>query len=171
MYKMKKGGSFPDLNKDGKITKADILKGRGVIAKRGTTVKKAQKGIRVAPEAKTEPGNPYYVPRTPKDKRRIANTKSAYESSTAPKVEYQVPTNSRRNDSGGYRTSGGQTVSVDTVGLAAGNRRFPTKVTRKDGTVSYYPINRSKAKTAVKISQDKKAKNGMTTKKINHQRR
>jgi hypothetical protein len=23
--------SFPDLNKDGKITKADILKGRGVI--------------------------------------------------------------------------------------------------------------------------------------------
>lgn len=30
----KKGG-FPDLNKDGKITKADILKGRGVIKKLG----------------------------------------------------------------------------------------------------------------------------------------
>lgn len=28
--KMQKGGSFPDLNKDGKVTKADILKGRGV---------------------------------------------------------------------------------------------------------------------------------------------
>jgi hypothetical protein len=27
--------SFPDLNKDGKITKADILKGRGVIKKTG----------------------------------------------------------------------------------------------------------------------------------------
>ncbi len=26
----KKGGKFPDLNKDGKITKADILMGRGV---------------------------------------------------------------------------------------------------------------------------------------------
>ena len=36
---MKKGGSFPDLNKDGKITKADILKGRGVIAKSGTKMK------------------------------------------------------------------------------------------------------------------------------------
>jgi len=31
---MKKGG-FPDLNKDGKITKADILKGRGVFKKGG----------------------------------------------------------------------------------------------------------------------------------------
>ena len=27
---MAKGGSFPDLNKDGKVTKADVLKGRGV---------------------------------------------------------------------------------------------------------------------------------------------
>ena len=36
--KMKSGGSFPDLNKDGKITKADILKGRGVIAKKGKKV-------------------------------------------------------------------------------------------------------------------------------------
>jgi hypothetical protein len=40
----KNGKSFPDLNKDGKITKADILKGRGVIAKKGTTIKKAQNG-------------------------------------------------------------------------------------------------------------------------------
>jgi hypothetical protein len=44
---MKKGGAvskmtktgFPDLNKDGKITKADILKGRGVIKKKGGSVK------------------------------------------------------------------------------------------------------------------------------------
>lgn len=42
--KAKNGKSFPDLNKDGKITKADILKGRGVIAKKGTKVKKAQGG-------------------------------------------------------------------------------------------------------------------------------
>lgn len=33
--KAKSGGSFPDLNKDGKITRADILKGRGVIKKGG----------------------------------------------------------------------------------------------------------------------------------------
>lgn len=42
--KAKNGKSFPDLNKDGKITKADILKGRGVIAKKGTSVKKANFG-------------------------------------------------------------------------------------------------------------------------------
>jgi hypothetical protein len=41
--KSKNGSSFPDLNKDGKITKADILKGRGVI-KNGGKVKKAQAG-------------------------------------------------------------------------------------------------------------------------------
>lgn len=39
--KAKNGAKFPDLNKDGKVTRADILKGRGVIAKKGATVKKA----------------------------------------------------------------------------------------------------------------------------------
>ena len=32
---MKKKKSFPDLNKDGKITRADVLKGRGVFKKGG----------------------------------------------------------------------------------------------------------------------------------------
>lgn len=40
----KDGASFPDLNKDGKITQADILKGRGVIKKNGGPVKKAMMG-------------------------------------------------------------------------------------------------------------------------------
>lgn len=58
--KAKNGKSFPDLNKDGKITKADILKGRGVIAKKGASIKKAQVGgsfgdIYTGP-AKTNPG-------------------------------------------------------------------------------------------------------------------
>ena len=44
MGSAKNGKSFPDLNKDGKITKADILKGRGVIAKKGASVKKAKSG-------------------------------------------------------------------------------------------------------------------------------
>jgi len=44
MKKAKSGGSFPDLNKDGKITKADILKGRGVIAKSGKSMKKCKYG-------------------------------------------------------------------------------------------------------------------------------
>ena len=42
--KAKTGGSFPDLNKDGKITKADILKGRGVIAKSGKKMKTCKGG-------------------------------------------------------------------------------------------------------------------------------
>tara|TARA_R100000458_G_C8108476_1_gene132218 strand:- start:426 stop:551 length:126 start_codon:yes stop_codon:yes gene_type:complete len=33
MKKTKKKKSFPDLNKDGKITKADVLIGRGVLKK------------------------------------------------------------------------------------------------------------------------------------------
>jgi hypothetical protein len=45
--KAKNGKSFPDLNKDGKITKADVLKGRGVIAKKGAVIKKAQGGTKV----------------------------------------------------------------------------------------------------------------------------
>jgi hypothetical protein len=44
MMKAKNGKSFPDLNKDGKVTRADILKGRGVIAKNGKPVKKAAIG-------------------------------------------------------------------------------------------------------------------------------
>ena len=31
---MAKSGKFPDLNKDGKVTKADVLMGRGVVKKR-----------------------------------------------------------------------------------------------------------------------------------------
>jgi hypothetical protein len=44
MKKAKSGGSFPDLNKDGKVTKADILKGRGVIAKSGSKMKTCKGG-------------------------------------------------------------------------------------------------------------------------------
>ena len=39
MKKYAKGG-FPDLTGDGKVTRADILKGRGVIKRKGGTVKK-----------------------------------------------------------------------------------------------------------------------------------
>ena len=44
--KAKNGKSFPDLNKDGKVTKADILKGRGVIAKTGAKMKKCKTGCK-----------------------------------------------------------------------------------------------------------------------------
>ena len=51
--KAKNGKSFPDLNKDGKVTKADILKGRGVIAKEGASVKKAMMGAMAKPMMKS----------------------------------------------------------------------------------------------------------------------
>lgn len=54
--KAKNGKKFPDLNKDGKITKADILKGRGVIAKKGASIKKKMqyggKAASMVPKAK-----------------------------------------------------------------------------------------------------------------------
>ena len=46
MKKAKSGKSFPDLNKDGKVTKADILKGRGVIAKKGAKIAKCKYGCK-----------------------------------------------------------------------------------------------------------------------------
>ena len=48
---MKKKKSFPDLNKDGKVTKADVLKGRGVFAEGGPVEVKANNAI-------DEVGNP-----------------------------------------------------------------------------------------------------------------
>ena len=48
MFKLKKskeGGSFPDLNKDGKVTKKDVLIGRGVLPKT------AKKGIKMMKRA------------------------------------------------------------------------------------------------------------------------
>ena len=50
--KAKNGKSFPDLNKDGKITKADILKGRGVI-RNGGKMKKARGGATLSPSKKS----------------------------------------------------------------------------------------------------------------------
>ena len=42
---LKKGSKFPDLNKDGKVTKADILMGRGVIGKKKPVKKNKNKKV------------------------------------------------------------------------------------------------------------------------------
>jgi ribosomal protein L32 len=69
--KAKTGGSFPDLNKDGKVTKADVLKGRGVIAKNGGSVSAGTKGQskRVGP---VDPKGAY----TKVQKRTLAKAKT-----------------------------------------------------------------------------------------------
>jgi len=43
----KTGGSFPDLNKDGEVTQADILKGRGVEGLMGGGMPMKKKGYAV----------------------------------------------------------------------------------------------------------------------------
>ena len=53
---MKKGGSFPDLNKDGKVTQKDVLIGKGVLpktAKKGTKMAKAKGGAALKKQAAT----------------------------------------------------------------------------------------------------------------------
>lgn len=50
--KMAKGGSFPDLTGDGKVTKADILKGRGVIKAYGGSTKMEKGGSIGKPKMK-----------------------------------------------------------------------------------------------------------------------
>ena len=69
--KAKSGGSFPDLNKDGKITKKDILIGKGVLpktAKKGMKVKKAKDGYKGSKMA-----NDWYKDQKSKPKSYIEN--------------------------------------------------------------------------------------------------
>jgi hypothetical protein len=103
--KAKNGKSFPDLNKDGKITKADVLKGRGVIAKKGMKVKKAQNGTTSKKEDRQA--------------RNIKTAKQRFDASTNPpynrdKVDFPVKGVTLRQN-------------VDTSGYAAGRKFFPYK--------------------------------------------
>ena len=70
-----KGGKkkFPDLTGDGKVTRADILKGRGVFKKGGgkETVEKARKADYV-PQTQREKGNDYF----PQSRRREPTPKA-----------------------------------------------------------------------------------------------
>ena len=70
----KNGKSFPDLNKDGKVTKADILKGRGVIAKNGAK-KKMQAGGVVKSAKRVGPVDPKGA-YTKVQKRTLAGAKT-----------------------------------------------------------------------------------------------
>ncbi len=47
--------NFPDLNDDGKVTRADVLKGRGVF-KKGGKVKKMASGGKVSSASKRADG-------------------------------------------------------------------------------------------------------------------
>jgi len=72
---MKKGGkAFPDLTGDGKVTRADVLKGRGVFAKGGTVRDFKEPDAKRKPEDRTRPaprprGNPPVIGKDEKRKR------------------------------------------------------------------------------------------------------
>ena len=78
---MKKGGrSFPDLTGDGKVTRADVLKGRGVFAKGGTVRDFKQPDAKRKPDYKTRPaprprGNPPVIGKDEKRKRLMPKAK------------------------------------------------------------------------------------------------
>jgi len=158
--KAKNGKSFPDLNKDGKITKADILKGRGVIAKKGMKVKKAQNGLKTAnPGSGARIAGLHITKKA--QKRKGDEAKSKYESSSNPKVEY----NTRLIKENMGEVYGGSKISVDTTGLAAGEKRFPVKRVDRYGKDHYFQTDRPGAKRSVKITQQKKGGMVKKTKK------
>lgn len=144
--KAKNGKSFPDLNKDGKVTKKDVLIGRGVLpktAKKGMKVKKAQNGdksnlkydIQYEKGVFGSSGEGY-------DK-----TKKSYNAGKTPKYEWKVQTNPRalvRN-------------SVDTTGYAAGRKEFPGKRYIKDlqGKEKFSPDYFTTNRDAIKYTLDK----------------
>ena len=67
---MKKGGrSFPDLTGDGKVTRADVLKGRGVFAKGGTVRDFKEPDFKKPRPAPRKRGNPPVIGKDEKRKR------------------------------------------------------------------------------------------------------
>jgi|MDTB01.1.fsa_nt_gb hypothetical protein len=79
---MKKGGkAFPDLTGDGKVTRADVLKGRGVFAKGGTVrdyakvVEKKRKSDYKTRPAPRPRGNPPVIGKDEKRKRLMPKAK------------------------------------------------------------------------------------------------
>lgn len=84
--KYKKGGKFPDLNKDGKITQADILKGKGVFKGGGS-----MKGLDSAEKEVYKRGLAAYMssgnrPKTSQHAWAMARVKSEFGKKEAAKI-------------------------------------------------------------------------------------
>jgi len=139
--KAKNGKSFPDLNKDGKITKADILKGRGVIAKKGMKVKKAQNGD-------TQYDVHYKKGIFGSSGKEYNETKKSYNAGKTPKYEWKVQSPSGRALS---------TNSVDTTGYASGRKTFPGRrtVIDKKGEYKFSPDYFTTNRAAIKETLDR----------------
>ena len=123
--KMKKGG-FPDLNKDGEITKADILMGRGVINK-----PKAQKGINVMKEAKKNA--------TPSIPNSYYQTGGTYMSFKNGRVGRTYPL---YKDMAEYK-------SMDTTGYSKGKKSFDLTTSRSGAKINSEKISRDKVPSTI----------------------
>tara|TARA_R100000149_G_C5785166_1_gene79260 strand:- start:80 stop:610 length:531 start_codon:yes stop_codon:yes gene_type:complete len=87
----KKGGKFPDLTGDGKVTQADILKGRGVFKKGGKTKKGGMAGLDAAEKQVYKRGLAAYMssgnrPKVSQHAWAMARVKSAFGKREAAKI-------------------------------------------------------------------------------------
>tara|TARA_R100001509_G_scaffold146717_1_gene103827 strand:- start:1021 stop:1380 length:360 start_codon:yes stop_codon:yes gene_type:complete len=91
VVKMKKSGKFPDLTGDGKVTQADILKGRGVFKKGGKTKKGGMAGLDAAEKQVYKRGLAAYMssgnrPKVSQHAWAMARVKSAFGKREAAKI-------------------------------------------------------------------------------------
>lgn len=132
----------------------------------GGVMKKARAGTTTsittkAPMKKSAPGSTGVYFSEKSRQKAESKAKTAFQSSTSPKVSYDLPAYKVP----GFSTKGGKVV-VDTPGLAAGAKRFPVEYTsNRTGKTSYYTTNRAGAKAAVKQSQQKNKNGGKIIKK------
>ena len=86
-----KGGKFPDLTGDGKVTQADVLKGRGVFKKGGKTKKGGMSGLDAAEKQVYKRGLAAYMssgnrPKVSQHAWAMARVKSAFGKREAAKI-------------------------------------------------------------------------------------
>ena len=112
---VKRKGKFPDLNKDGKVTQADILQGRGVIGGRSAAAKK---------KANT--------------KKTPAKKASGMKSMLMPGMTTaKVPASAMEKPTGQTFKKGGMKSKMSTKGGAAGGPRGYSKGGMKKGPKGY----------------------------------
>jgi len=161
--KAKNGASFPDLNKDGKITKADILKGRGVIAKKGAKVKKAQDGDTtqvqkppvLKPKGRTGMAGGIEGDLFDRSRRdRLFIRSMSKDSDSARRREMMMKSKSSVNKVGGMKLGG--KIKKAQAGLVASNKRVgpsdPNGAWTKVQEMNLPPRN---VKTSVSLKKDK----------------
>ena len=161
--KAKDGKSFPDLNKDGKITKADILKGRGVIAKKGAKVKKAQDGDTtqvqkppvLKPKGRTGMAGGIEGDLFDRSRRdRLFIRSMSKDSDSARRREMMMKSKSSVNKVGGMKLGG--KIKKAQAGLVASNKRVgpsdPNGAWTKVQEMNLPPRN---VKTSVSLKKDK----------------